>query len=451
MQPYYPFPADFLWGCATASYQVEGAAHVDGRGPSVWDVFAMQPGRIANDDTGEVAVDQYHRYREDVQLMRWLGLRAYRFSVSWSRVFPDGHGCMNAKGMDYYERLVDELLANGIEPWMTLFHWDLPQALEDTYGGWEARRTSELFAEYAGAVTHRLGDRVRSFFTINEFACFTDSAYGPRPPFAPGRTVDRKTLNQIRHHALLGHGLAVQAIRAHAARPPRVGLAENASICVPVIENDDHIDAARIAMRELNRHFLTAVLEGAYPDTYLQEEDRHAPDIAAGDMQIIGAPLDFVGLNMYAPTYIRATTEARGFAVVPHPESYPRLHMPWLYFGPQITYWGPRLVKEIWDVEQVYITENGCAAADRPAQDGEIYDTDRLMYLRNHFISAHRCVSEGWPLRGYFVWSLLDNFEWAYGYSKRFGITYVNYRTLKRTPKLSAKFYREVIAANGVV
>lgn len=451
MKPYYAFPTDFLWGCATASYQVEGAADEDGRAPSVWDVFARKPGRIANDDTGDVAVDQYHRYREDVQLMRWLGLRAYRFSVSWSRVFPDGRGTMNPKGIDYYERLVDELLVNGIQPWMTLFHWDLPQALEDQFGGWESRQTSEYFAEYVGAVARRLGDRVRSFFTINEFTCFTDSAYGPNPPFAPGRTVDRATLNQIRHHALLAHGLAAQAIRSNAPEKPHVGLAENARVCVPVIETQEHVEAAKAAMRELNRHFLTTVLEGAYPESYLNDEGQNVPQIRAGDMETIGAPLDFVGMNMYAPTYIRASENAHGFAVVPHPESYPRLHMPWLYVGPQITYWGPRLVKEIWDVNEVYITENGCAAADRPAPDGEIHDTDRVMYLRNHFINAHRCISEGWPLKGYFVWSLLDNFEWAYGYSKRFGIMYVNYRTQERTPKLSAKFYREVIAGNAVM
>lgn len=450
LKHYYQFPKGFVWGCATASYQVEGATKADGRGTSIWDTFCQTPGRIVMDHTADVAVDQYHRYKEDVQLMKWLGLKAYRFSVAWPRIFPEGSGKVNRKGLDYYDRLVNELLANRIEPWLTFFHWDLPQALQDRCGGWESRETAKYFGEYVSCVTKHLSDRVTHFFTINEFGCFTDADYGGGV-FPPGKQLPAKERNQVRHHGVLAHGLAVQAIRANAKRKPKVGLAENSQICVPVIETPEHIKAAKKAMRQLNAPFLTAVLEGRYHDAYLKAEGANAPHVEDGDMEIIGSPLDFIGLNMYAPTYIRADDGPSGFAVVPHPESYPRMEMPWLYLGPQIAYWGPRWLKEIWDVDDVRITENGCASQDRLAPNGEVYDTDRVMYLRNHFIAAHRAISEGWPLKGYFVWSLMDNFEWCWGYTKRFGIVYVNYSTLERIPKLSAKFYREVIKGNSVV
>jgi len=447
----YRFPSSFVWGCSTSAYQVEGAAAEDGRGPSVWDTFSRLPGRIAMDQTGEVAVDQYHRYKEDVGLMKWLGLDAYRFSVSWPRVFPEGFGRPNEKGLAYYDRLVDELLANRIEPWLTFFHWDLPQALEDRFGGWESRETAKYFAEYVACVTARLSDRVSNFFTINEFACFTDMGYsgGINPP---GKVLPARGRNQVRHNALLAHGLAVRAIRASARKPPNIGLAENARICVPVIETDEHIAAARSAMRQLNGHFLTAVLEGKYPDTYLSAEGSDAPEFSADDMEIIGSRLDFVGLNAYTPVYVRADKEdPAGFAQVPYAASHPRMDVSWLYVEPEVIYWGTRLLKEVWGVDAVVISENGCPAEDRMAANGQVYDTDRLMYLRHHLIAAHRAVSEGWPLKGYFIWSLLDNFEWTYGYGKRCGIFYVNYQTLERVPKLSANFYREVILRNAVV
>lgn len=446
----YRFPEGFEWGAATASYQVEGAANEGGRAPSIWDTHCRVPGRIVMDHTGDVSVDQYHRYKEDVQLMKWLGLKAYRFSVAWPRVFPEGFGKVNPEGLAYYDRLVDELLANGIEPWLTCFHWDLPQALQDRFGGWESRETAKHFGDYVAEVTRHLSDRVTRFFTINEFGCFTDAGYGGGE-FPPGKRLPPKEKNQVRHHGVLAHGLAVQAIRANARRDVKVGLAENSSICVPVIETEEHVEAAKRAMRRLNAPFLTAVLEGKYHEDYLASEGANAPTVEAGDMEAIGSPLDFVGLNMYAPTYIRADGGPSGFAVVPHPGSYPRMEMPWLYLGPQIAYWGPRWANEIWGVQDVRITENGCAAEDKLTPDGEVYDTDRVMYLRNHFIAAHRAVSEGYPLKGYFVWSLMDNFEWCWGYTKRFGIVYVNYTTLERIPKLSAKFYREVIARNRVV
>jgi len=450
MNDYYTFPDSFLWGSATASYQVEGAVKEGGRGPSVWDTFSHSPGRVHMDHNGDVAVDQYHRYKEDVQLMKWLGLKAYRFSVSWSRIFPQGYGKPNEEGIAYYERLIDELLKNDIEPWMTFFHWDLPQTLQDEFGGWASREIPRYFSDYVAYVTKRLSDRVSNFFTINEFMCFTDAGYS-EGNFPPGLQLPARERNQVRHNALLAHGLGVQAIRANAQKTPNVGLAENAIACVPVIETEEHIEATKKAMRRLNAQFLTAVLEGAYMDAYLEAEGDNAPVFTDEDMKIIASPVDFVGINMYRPNYIRATDDSAGFELLPIPESYPRMNMPWLFIGPQIAYWMPRMLKEVWDVDAVYITENGCACKDRMTTDKEVNDTDRVMYLRNHFISLQRATSEGWPLKGYFAWSLLDNFEWAAGYNKRFGIIYVNYETLERTPKLSAKFYREVVARNAVV
>jgi beta-glucosidase len=444
------FPDSFLWGCATASYQVEGAAQEDGRKPSVWDTFSHQPGRVAKGHTGDVAVDQYHRYKEDVQLMKALGVKAYRFSIAWPRVFPDGFGQPNEKGIAYYDRLVDALLAAGIEPYATLFHWDLPQAVQDKFGGWQSRETVKHFGDYATFVTRRLSDRVSHYFTINEFSCFTDLAYG-YGVFAPGLKLPRRQLNQVRHNAVLGHGVALAAIRAAARKPVKVGLAENPSMCVPVLETEAHIAAARRAMRQVNAQFLTAVLEGKYTDEYLAAAGKDAPEFTPAEMKTIGGRLDFVGLNCYAPSYVRASDDPAGFAMVPNPSSYPHMASPWLFIGPEILYWAPRHLKEIWKVDNVMITENGCSADDKVAADGHIYDTDRVMYLRQNLAQAQRAVAEGWPLTGYFVWSLMDNFEWLDGYTKRFGIYYVDFETLKRTPKLSAEFYRETIAHNAVV
>lgn len=447
------FPKDFLFGCATASYQVEGAANLDGRGPSVWDTFSRLPGRTLNDQNADVSVDQYGKYKEDVQLMKWLGLGAYRFSVSWSRVLPEGSGRVNEKGLDYYDRLVDELLASGIQPWATLFHWDLPQALQDSYGGWLNRRIADDFADYTTIIANRLSDRVSNFFTINEFFCFIDKGYamgGEFDSFAPGLRVSRKELFQARHHAVLTHGRAVQALRAAARQPLKVGIADNPLICVPVLETEEHINAARKAFREENGRYITPIMEGAYPQSYLEMCGEDAPEFTEEDMKVVSSPLDFVGMNMYSPTIVCHADNAKGYEEVPFAVSHPRFSMPWLTFGPGITYWAPRFAKELWNVDRFYITENGCAADDHPNFDGEVYDTDRVAYLRSHFQQALRAVDEGWPLKGYFVWSLLDNFEWAYGYTKRFGIVHVNYSTLARKPKLSAHYYRALIA-DGVV
>jgi beta-glucosidase len=444
------FPNGFLWGTATASYQVEGAAKEDGRGPSVWDTFSHTPGKVVNNATGDVADDHYHRYKEDVQLMKAMGVKTYRFSIAWPRVFPQGDGAPNPKGLDFYNRLVDELLASGIEPFATLYHWDLPQSLQDRGGGWESRDTSNAFAAYAGYVAERLTDRVKHIFTLNEFGAFVELGYG-NGIHAPGLKLPKARFNQTRHHAVLGHGLAVQAIRAKGKPGTKVGLAENMTICAPVIETPEHVDAAMRATREVNAQYMTVIQEGKYTDLYLSTAGADAPKFTPDDLKVISSPLDFVGINIYTPIYVRADSSPAGFAVVPHPKSFPHMASPWLFVGPEALYWGPRHVAQIWKVKEIYITENGCSSSDIPAQDGKVYDTDRVMYLRNYLTNLQRAASEGVPVRGYFLWSLMDNFEWADGYTNRFGLHYVDYESQKRTPKLSADFYKAVIARNAVL
>jgi beta-glucosidase len=449
-EAFYQFPNGFLWGCATAAYQIEGGAKEGGRGPSIWDTFSHIPGKVHNNETGDVADDDYHRYKEDIQLLKSLGAKIYRFSVSWPRIFPEGTGAPNPQGIDFYSRLVDELLANGIEPFCTLFHWDLPQALQDRLGGWQSRQTSQAFGDYAGYVASQLSDRVHHFFTMNEFSSFIDLGYRDGK-FAPGLKLAPAELNQTRHNAVLAHGLAVQAIRAKGKPGTRVGLAENLNIPIPVIEAEPHLKASAQAMRVLNAQYLTVIMEGKYVDEYLRKAGPDAPKYTAEDLKIISSPLDFVGLNVYTPTYVRADESSPGFAVVPPPSSYPHMASPWLNIGPEALYWAPRHVGQIWNVKEMYITENGCSSADVLTPDGHVYDTDRVMYLRNYLMNLHRAVTENFPVRGYFLWSLMDNFEWADGYGLRFGLYYVDYETQKRIPKLSAHFYRSVIEKNAVL
>jgi beta-glucosidase len=442
------FPQGFLWGSATAAYQVEGAVNEDGRGPSIWDVFSHLPGKTNKGDTGDVADDHYHRYKDDVQLMKALGLKTYRFSIAWPRLFPQGVGTPNPKGLDFYHRLVDELLAADIQPFCTLFHWDLPQALQEK-GGWESRETSEAFASYAGYVAKHLSDRVKHFMTLNEMRSFVDIGYGSSR-HAPGLSLPPARLNQVRHNAVLAHGLGVQAIRANAPPGTKVGIAENITSTVPVIETPEHIEAAARAMRETNASYMTVIMEGKYTDAYLTKEGSAAPKFTDADLKAISAPLDFVGINCYTPAYVRADSSPAGFAMVRPPASFPHMMSPWLHVGPEALYWGPKLAAQVWKIKEIYITENGASSTDVLTPDGHVYDTDRVMYLRNYLTQLHRGVSEGVPVRGYFLWSLLDNFEWADGYAFRFGIHYVDFATQKRTPKLSAHFYREVIARNGL-
>lgn len=440
------FPPDFRWGCATAAYQIEGAVTEDGRGLTNWDVFAHTAGRIANNDTGDVACDSYHRYAEDRAHLKALGIKNYRMSIAWARIFPNGRGQPNQKGIDYYNRVIDGLLGADIRPYVTLFHWDLPQALP---GGWQNRDTAHAFADYAGFMAGKLSGRVHDFMTVNELACFTDLGHR-EGSHAPGLRLSPSEVNQVRHHGVLAHGLGVQAIRAYTEAGTKVGIADNTTCCVPVIETPEHIAAAKKATREMNAMFLTAVLEGRYIDEYLAEQGANAPKIEAGDMAAIGSPLDFVALNIYVPKWVRADAGPKGYATIPHTSSSPRMASPWLVVGPEVAYWGVRLVSELWQPKALYISENG-ASADDPVINSRIDDADRIMYLRNYLSQFRRAAADGYPLKGYFLWSLMDNFEWADGYSKRFGIIYVDFSTQERVPKLSAAWYKEVIRRNAVV
>ena len=457
------FPAGFHWGTATSAYQVEGAWNEDGKGLSIWDTFAHTAGNIRDGSTGDVANDHYHRYREDVALMKSIGATAYRFSISWPRIFPDGTGQSNQKGLDFYNRLVDELLAADIEPFATLYHWDLPQTLQDEYGGWQSKDTAQAFARYAGYIADHLSDRVKHFFTINEFRSFVDGGYQGmdtevgggkafRISIAPGLAMDNAGLNQVRHHAVLGHGLAVQAIRAHGSAGTNVGFAEVMLTVVPPIDTSEYVKAAETATRELNAPFLTVMLEGRYTDAYLAEAGANAPKFTDDELKTIASPLDFVGINVYRPDrYVAPCDEAPGYRRVAINASHPAMHGGWLVFDPSALYWAPRHVQSLWGATSIYVTENGCAASDVVANDGHVYDTDRVMFLRAYLTQLQRATAEGVPVRGYFYWSSQDNFEWNAGFGNRFGMIYVDFDTLQRIPKLSADWFREAAKRNAVV
>ena len=442
------FPQNFLWGTATAAYQVEGSARSAGRGPSIWDTFSHTAGKVDRGDTGDKADDFLNRYRDDVRLMADLGVRAFRFSVSWTRVFAQGIGAPNPQGLDFYLRLAAELQAHGIQPFCTLYHWDLPQTIQDR-GGWENPDTAKAFADYAGYTAGRLSRAgVSNFLTMNEIRTFVELGYG-NGLHAPGLRVGPRRLAQLTHNTLLGHGLAVAAIRAQAAAGTRVGLAENPIAVVPVTQSPADLVAAHRAMREENAPYLTAICEGQYTPAYLQKLGADAPHFTAAEMKTISAPLDMLGLNIYTPTYVRATSTPAGYEVVPSPSDFPHMASSWLTVGPESLRWATRLTHELWKPKAIYITENGCSAADTLTASGEVLDSGRVMYLRNYLVELKRAIAEGAPVKGYFLWSLLDNFEWADGYSKRFGIVYVDFASQQRTPKLSAQFYSSVIHTNG--
>ena len=454
------FPRGFLWGTATSAYQIEGAWNEDGKGPSIWDTYAHTAGNIKNNDTGDIANDHYHRYKEDVALMRSIGANAYRFSIAWPRIFPQGTGTPNVKGLDFYDRLVDELVEAGIAPFPTLYHWDLPQALQDK-GGWQSRDTAKAFGDYAGCMAGKLSDRVRHFFTINEFRSFVDMGHQTKVVNVPGGTIDISIapglslapgeLNQVRHHAVLAHGMAVQAIRAKGKAGTQVGPAEVLESAVPLIETPEHIKAAQSATRERNAPFLTVMLEGKYTDAYLKDAGKDAPKFTDEDLKIIASPLDFVGINCYKPTvYVLGSDQAPGWRDIPFARGHPKMSTSWLTVGPEALYWAPKLVHSLWKPKEIFISENGCGTDDVLADDGKVYDTDRIMFLRACLTQLQRATADGVPVKGYFQWSTMDNFEWTAGFGNRFGLVYVDFETQKRIPKLSAQWFQEVAKRNAV-
>jgi beta-glucosidase len=432
-------PPDFVWGAATASYQIEGAAHEDGRGESVWDRFSATPGKVRNGDTGEIACDFYHRYREDVALMRRLGLDAFRFSVAWPRVMPTGRGPVNEAGLDFYDRLVDELLEHDIVPFATLFHWDTPQALEDA-GGWPARETAEAFVEYTEAVVGRLGDRVQHWITHNEpwVHAWIGHAWGEH---APGRTSEADAVAAA-HHLLLSHGWAVQAIRA-AAPHVEVGITLNLAHAYTANDSPENEAAAWRVDGEGNRWFLDPLFRGSYPADLLERNEIVAPFVRDGDLEAIAAPTDFLGVN----NYFRFVVDGDGERpqIVQDPEA-PRTEMGWEVYPDGLHRLLVRVATD-YAPAKIYVTENGAAFPDIRSHDGSVHDPERVAYLESHVDAVARAVAEGAPVKGYFAWSLLDNFEWAHGYAKRFGIVYIDYPTLERVPKDSFHWYREFISS----
>jgi beta-glucosidase len=432
-------PRNFIWGASTSSYQIEGAAQADGRGPSIWDAYCKVPGYIANGDTGDIACDHYHRYAEDIAIMRQLGLQAYRFSVAWPRVLPQGTGATNAAGLDFYDRLIDGLLAAGIEPWLCLYHWDLPQALQDR-GGWLTRDIAGWFADYATLIGRRYGDRVKHFATFNEPSVF--SLFGFGFAWHPPRLTDRAALHQAIHHINLAHGAGVDALRS-AAPAAAIGAIHNTQPSRPIGASAEDAAAARLLDAYWNRAFPEPQLLGHYP---AELAEAMATVIKPGDLERIKRPVDWFGVNHYSPIFARAdATAPLGFAWADAPANVPHSPIGWQE--------DPAAFRDVLlDVHRryglpIYVTENGAGANEKPTEKGEVNDPERIAFLRAYIAALQAAVASGADVRGYFVWSLLDNFEWGAGYANRFGLVYVDYATQQRIPKASARWYAEMIRA----
>lgn len=444
-----PFPDAFVFGVAAASAQIEGAAFTDGKGESIWDRFARTPGKVANGDLLDLACDHYHRFDEDFALMASLGVKHYRLSISWPRIYPNGDGALNQAGLDFYQRLLASLDKHGITPWVTLFHWDLPQALEDR-GGWTSRATVDAFARYAETVVKAFAPAVKNWITLNEIRCFTVLAYGFGNK-APGRRESAAVVNQTYHHALLCHGHAVQAVREFGGPGARVGLTDNCDVAVPVTETPADIAAAKAWFIKGNAHLLGAIHAGGYSQAYLDRVGADAPLVASGDFDLISLPTDFLGLNIYTATFVRAGKDGQPYEALSLPPNYPQADSLWLNLIPQAIYWAPRMCHELYGQQAIYITENGCGYNEEPVVRGEVMDLHRRDYLRNHLREVHRAIADGVPIDGYFLWSFIDNYEWEDGYERRFGIVHCDFETLARTPKLSARYYAEVMRTRTIV
>lgn len=449
---YLQFPSTFLWGTATSSYQIEGAAREDGRGESIWDRFSHTPGKIEDGSTGDVACDHYHRWQDDIALMKGLGMQAYRFSVAWPRILPEGRGRINQAGLDFYSRLVDGLLDAGITPFATLYHWDLPQALQDR-GGWPARATAEAFVEYADVVSQALGDRVKHWITHNEPWCASILSY-QIGEHAPGLHNWPAALSAA-HHLLLSHGWAVPVLRRNSPGA-EVGITLNFTPATPASQRPEDIEACSQFDGYFNRWFIDPVYRGTYPQDMVEAytERGHLPAgglsfVRGGDMEAIATPTDFLGVNYYTRAVIGATEQGRSEPEVAEMFNVERTEMGWEVYPEGIYDLLVRLHNE-YRPARLYVTENGASYSDGPGNDGQVMDERRQRYLRDHFAACKRAIDEGVPLAGFFVWSLMDNFEWAKGYTQRFGIVWVDYETQQRLPKKSALWYSRVIADNVV-
>lgn len=446
------FPKDFVWGAAAASYQVEGAWNEDGKGPSVWDALCHTEGRIWEGATGDVACDHYHRYREDVAIMKQMGLKAYRLSLSWPRLIPQGVGAVNPKGVDFYRRLVDELLGAGIQPWVTLFHWDYPLALYER-GGWLNRESVSWFEEYTHVIVDALSDRVQHWMTLNEPQCFINLGHGVGI-HAPGLKLSNRDQLLACHHALLAHGKAVQVLRARAKTPATIGWAPVGVVRTPASDSPADIELARQATHSVsyagfwnNPWYSDPVIFGHYPEEGLRHWGADAPKVHPGDYDVMKQPLDFYGVNIYNSAVVTPHPATGKLGDRKRPLGHPLTLFHWPV-TPESLYWGPKFIHERYKLPLV-ITENGLSNPDWVHLDGQVHDPQRIDFTRRYLRELKRAIDEGVPVRGYFHWSIMDNFEWAEGYKQRFGMVHVDYQTLQRTPKDSAWWYRDVIASNG--
>ena len=443
------FPPGFTWGVAAAAPQIEGAAFTDGKSASVWDTFSRKPGAVLNGDTLDVACDHYNRFDQDFALMKRLGIRNYRLSLAWPRILPDGDGAVNQKGVDFYHRLFDCMQKHGITPWVTMFHWDLPQALEDR-GGWRVRGTADAFARYADTIVRAYGDRVKNWITLNEIFCFTRLGYGTGQK-APGARESEQVVNQTYHHALLAHGAGMRAVREHGGKGARAGLTDNVIVTVPVDLQPANVAAARRAFAEENVRVLEPLFTGRCGATYKRVTGADAAKVAPGDLKLITEPMDFFGLNIYTGFFVRAGKRGRPEALE-FPAGYPATDCKWLYLMPQVMYWGPKFVTELYAKRlPLYITENGAGYNEVPPVNGEVLDLHRLECVRNNLTQLRAGLKDGVPVKGYFLWSMMDNYEWEDGYQRRFGIVYNDFATQRRTPKLSAQWYSRVIKGNALI
>jgi beta-glucosidase len=441
------FPQDFVWGTATASYQIEGAYQEDGRGLSIWDTFSHTPGKVVNNDNGDVACDSYHRYEEDVALLKKLGVKAYRFSIAWPRIFPQGTGEVNEKGLDYYHRVIDALLEAGIEPCVTLYHWDLPQALQDK-GGWANRETIDAFVNYAEVAFKAYGGKVKQWITFNETWCisFLSNYIGAH---APGNT-DLQLAVTVAHNCMVAHGEAVKKFRSLGIQG-QIGTTHNLYWFEPYSTKPEDVAAARRQRAYNNEWFMDPTFKGSYPQfmvDWFREKGVTVP-IQPGDLETISQPIDFIGVNFYSGGFGRYKKGEGLFDCEEVQIGFDKTFMNWNVY-PDGLYKVLSWVKEAYGDIPIYITENGACYEDELTADGRVHDAKRVDYYKKHFIQCHRLIESGVPLKGYFAWSLLDNFEWAEGYNKRFGIVYTNYETLERYPKDSFYFIQQVIKDGGL-
>ena len=447
------FAKDFVWGAATSSYQIEGTGRDSGKGQNIWDVFTKEPGRVYEGHTGDIACDHYHRFREDVAYMKELGLKGYRFSIDWSRVLPEGTGKVNEKGIDFYNAMIDELLEQGIEPYITLYHWELPYEIYKR-GGWMNPEIVEWFGQYARLVAERFSDRVKYFFTLNEPQCFVGLGF-LQGCHAPGVKAPLRDTFEMAHNALKAHGRAVQMLRAYGKQNVQIGYAPTSGMCYPEKETPKDIEAARKALFALPDDLSNwtwnvswwsdPVILGKYPEEGMKKYEKYLPVITDEDMKLISQPIDFYGQNIYNGRCIRMGTDGRP-EEVRRPAGFPKTATNWPV-TPEALYWGPKFLYERYR-KPIYITENGMACHDTVSQDGKVHDPNRIDFLARYLKNLKRAAEEI-DIRGYFQWSLMDNFEWDKGYAERFGIIYVDFETQERIWKDSAYWYQKIIKENG--